>query len=116
MRFVVTKRFSTRSAVGAPCASGAAIDAVCEGVLLSAGHLDESYARYALTATRATTHAAWFRAIAKKYPHKPAPTILADLVRLTPGEEGKWFAAAKEARLFDEAIALARHRLAIRGP
>ena len=42
-----------------------------------------------------------------KYPHKPAATILADLVRLTPGDEGKWFAAAKEAKLFDEAIALA---------
>jgi hypothetical protein len=28
-------------------------------------------------------------------------------VRLTPGDEGKWFAAAKEAKLFDEAIALA---------
>ena len=25
----------------------------------------------------------------------------------TPGEEGKWFAAAKDAELFDEAIALA---------
>ena len=26
----------------------------------------------------------------------------------TPGDEGKWFAAAKSAKLFDEAIALAR--------
>ena len=33
--------------------------------------------------------------------------ILADLVEHTPGDEGKWFAAAKDAQLFDEAIALA---------
>ena len=29
------------------------------------------------------------------------------LVRHTPGEEGKWFAAAKDAKLFNEAVALA---------
>jgi hypothetical protein len=29
-------------------------------------------------------------------------------VRTTPGDEGKWFAAAKEAGLYDEALALAR--------
>jgi hypothetical protein len=91
-----------------PWAGDAAIDAVCEQILLSTGDIDDAYARYALTANRAGTYVAWFRAIAKKYPHKPAATILADLVRLTPGDEGKWFAAAKEAKLFDEAIALAK--------
>jgi hypothetical protein len=45
--------------------------------------------------------------VAKKYPDKPASVVLADLVRHTPGEEGKWFAAAKDAKLFDEAVALA---------
>jgi hypothetical protein len=50
---------------------------------------------------------AWFRAVAKKYPHKKPAEILDDLVAETPGEEGKWFAAAKDAKLFDEAIALA---------
>ena len=44
----------------------------------------------------------------KKYPHKSSAEVLADLVTETPGEEGKWFAAAKNAKLFDEAIALAR--------
>lgn len=34
--------------------------------------------------------------------------ILAALVETTPGDAGKWFAAAKEAGLFDEALALAR--------
>ena len=38
----------------------------------------------------------------------PATQILDDLVAMTPGEEGKWFAAAKSAGLYDEAIALAR--------
>jgi hypothetical protein len=32
--------------------------------------------------------------------------ILADLVETTPGEEGKWFAAAKDAGLYEEALAL----------
>jgi len=91
-----------------PWAGDAAIDAVCEQILLSTGDIDDAYARYALTANRAGTYVAWFRAIAKKYPHKAAATILADLVQLTPGDEGKWFAAAKEAKLFDEAIALAK--------
>jgi hypothetical protein len=91
-----------------PWAGDAAIDAVCEQILLSTGDIDDAYARYAVTANRAGTYVGWIRAIAKKYPHKPAATILADLVRLTPGDEGKWFAAAKEAKLFDEAIALAK--------
>lgn len=94
-----------------PWASDAAIDAVCEQILLSTGNVDDAYARYALTANRAGTYVTWFWAIAKKYPHKPAATILSDLVRLTPGDEGKWFAAAKDAKLFDQAIALANQAL-----
>jgi len=88
-------------------ASDADIDGLCEQMLLSSGQVDEAYARYALTANRAGTYLAWFRAVTTKYPHKTPAAILSDLVRHTPGDEGKWFAAAKEARLFDEAIALA---------
>jgi hypothetical protein len=51
---------------------------------------------------------ATFRAVAKKYPHKQPAEILADLAADTPGEEGKWFAAAKEAKLYDLALDLAR--------
>ena len=54
------------------------------------------------------THLATLRAVAKKYAHKPAERILADLVASTPGDEGKWFAAAKELGLYDAAIQLAR--------
>jgi hypothetical protein len=53
------------------------------------------------------TFLATFQAIAAKYPGKTAAAILRDLVDATPGEEGKWFAAAKSAGLYDEAIELA---------
>ena len=88
-------------------ASPVLIARACEEVLLSAGLTDEAYSRYGLVASQAGTYTAWFRAVAKKYPHKTATEILNDLVAHTPGEEGKWFAAAKDAKLFDEAIALA---------
>jgi hypothetical protein len=85
-----------------------AIARACEEVLLSSGFADEAYERYGLLANQAGPYAAWFRAVAKKYPHKLPAQILDDLVAFTPGEEGKWFAAAKDAKLFDEAIALAK--------
>lgn len=90
-----------------PSASDYDIDRLCEQFLLTSGHVEEAYGRYALSANRAGTYLGWFRAVTKKYPAKPPAAILADLVRHTPGDEGKWFAAAKDARLFDEAIALA---------
>ena len=80
---------------------------VCEEILLSSGMADEAYARYAIIANRGTTNLATFRAIAKKYPRKTAREILNDLVESTPGNEGKWFASAKSAGLYDEAIELA---------
>jgi hypothetical protein len=90
-----------------PWASDLDIDRLCEEILLSTGRVDEAYERYGLRANRASTYVAWFRAVAKKYPHRPPAEILQNLVAETPGEEGKWFAAAKEAELFDVAIALA---------
>lgn len=90
-----------------PWASDTDIDALCEQILLSLGRREEAYARYGLSANRAGTHLAWFRAVQRKYPGRSQAAILADLVRHTPGEEGKWFAAAKRAQLFAEAIALA---------
>ena len=88
-------------------ASDLDIDQMCEEMLLSSGLVEEAYERYGLRANRASTYATWFRAVCKKYPHKKSAEILDDLVTETPGEEGKWFAAAKDAKLFDEAIALA---------
>jgi hypothetical protein len=83
------------------------ISEVCEALLLSSGLSDEAYRRYAIEANRHTTNLATFRAIAKKYPNKDAADILRDLVTSEPGAEGKWFAAAKDAGLFDVAIELA---------
>ncbi len=88
-------------------ASDVEIDCLCEEILLDSGLAEEAYKRYGLTANRAGTYLAWFRKVAKKYPSKPAAEILEDLVALTPGEEGKWFAAAKGAGLFDQALELA---------
>jgi hypothetical protein len=84
------------------------VDAICEEILLSSGSIEEAYEQYGLRASRGGTYLATFRAVAKKYPHRSAGQILADLVRTTPGDEGKWFAAAKAAGLYDEALTLAR--------
>ncbi|MBP0595345.1 hypothetical protein J8I87_38015 [Paraburkholderia sp. LEh10] len=87
-------------------APGGEIAKACEAILLSCGMNDEAYRRYAIAANRAGTHLATFRAIARKYPERPPERILADLVESEPGAEGKWFAAAKDAGLFDVALSL----------
>ncbi len=87
--------------------SPVAIAQTCEELLLGSGCAEEAYRRYGLLANQTSTYLAWFRAVARKYPQKKPIEILNDLVATTPGEEGKWFAAAKDARLFDKAIALA---------
>ena len=81
----------------------------CEEILLSSGMADDAYCRYALAANQSTTHPATFRAICKKYPHKLPADVLRDLVASTPGSEGKWFAAAKDAGLYDVAADLIKH-------
>jgi hypothetical protein len=83
------------------------ISEACEEILLASGLAEEAYTRYAAEANRKSTYLATFGAIARKYPHKKAAEILKDLVAGTPGDEGKWFAAAKSAGLYDEAIELA---------
>jgi len=90
-----------------PWASDHQVDSVCEEIVLSSGMVDEAYTRYGVRANRGGTYLATFRAVSKKYPHKAAGEILADLVKTTPGDEGKWFAAAKDAGLYDDALALA---------
>ncbi len=91
----------------------------CEGILISSGLMDEAYERYAFEANHGATYLATFRAICRKYQHKAPEVVLNDLVARTPGEEGKWFAAAKDAELFDLALNLAKrsavdHRTLIR--
>lgn len=90
-----------------PWASDHDIDGLSEELLLSSGLVDEAYERYGLRANKCGTYLASFRAVTRKYPHKRAADILDDLVKTTPGEEGKWFAAAKDAGLYEEALQLA---------
>jgi hypothetical protein len=45
--------------------------------------------------------------LAARYPEKDKATLVADLVEAHPGSEGKWFAAAKSAGLYDVALRLA---------
>jgi hypothetical protein len=85
-----------------------AVAEACEEILLSSGMREEAYRQYAIMANRKTTHVATFKAIAKKYPEQKSEAILRDLAASTPGEEGKWFAAAKDAGLLDVALDLAR--------
>lgn len=86
-----------------------AIARACEQILLSSGLAEEAYERYAIRANRNSSYLASYPAIARKYPHKEPAQILRDLVRSTPGQEGKWFAAAKDAGLLNLAIELANY-------
>jgi hypothetical protein len=80
------------------------IDQVCEGILISSGLHDEAYQRYGMSAAVDNSNIARFRAVAKRYPMKDPSEILADLIATTPGEEGKWFATAKDLKLYDLAL------------
>ncbi len=83
------------------------ISQACEDILISSGMHEEAYRRYGLGAAVGNSYIARFRAVAKRYPAKDKSQILTDLIATTPGEEGKWFATAKELKLYDLAIELA---------
>ena len=83
------------------------IDQACEEILISSGLHEEAYQRYGLSAAVGNSYIARFRAVAKRYPMKEPSQILADLVATTPGEDGKWFATAKDLKLYDLALELA---------
>lgn len=88
-------------------ASSAHVATVCESILMSQGRIDEAYARFGLAATTATTNVTRLRALMRKYPSKHPADILHDLVAEDPSRSGKWFAAAKDLNLFDQALDLA---------
>ena len=88
--------------------SGAIGTAVNNAISVLVPLIDEAYVRYGLRANQAGTYLATYRVVAKKYPHKKPADVLADLVATTPGQEAKWFAAAKDIGLYDEALALAQ--------
>ena len=80
--------------------------AACERILRDLGRRDEAYRHYGRYARRASTNLATFRSLAKAYPEIAPSKLLADLVE-SNGDEGKWFATAKELGLYDDAIDLA---------
>ncbi len=84
------------------------VNLLCEGFLLSLGRTEQAYRRYGLYAHRAGTYLATFRAVAKAYPSIPRSQILYDLIEISPGDEGKWFATAKELGLYEIALKLVR--------
>lgn len=87
--------------------SDSVIDRACEEILISSGLHEKAYQRYGLSAAVGNSYVARFRATAKRYPQKDQSQILADLIASTPGDEGKWFATAKEIELYDLALELA---------
>jgi len=87
--------------------SDAIIDRACEEILITSGLHEEAYHRYGLSAAQGNSYLARFRSIAKRYPMKDQAEILTDLIGTTPGEEGKWFATAKELKFYDLALQLA---------
>lgn len=91
-----------------PWTSDVSVDRLCERILLDAGRAEEAYRRYGITAHRATTYLATFRELARTYPDLPRQQILKDLIEHSPGEEGKWFATAKDLGLYAMALELVR--------
>jgi hypothetical protein len=83
------------------------IDRFCEDVLIKSGRADEAYNRYGLRTATGPTYLAIFRETARRYPDRDRRQVLLDLIE-TRGERGKWFAAAKDAKLFDIALLCAR--------
>ena len=83
-----------------------AIDQACEGILISSGLHEEAYQRYGLSAAVSNSYLAQFRSVVKRYPMKDKAEILADLIATTPGQEGKWFATAKNVKHYDLALEL----------
>ncbi len=84
-----------------------AIDAACEAILLEQGRTEEAYRRFGLRGHRRNTNLATFRAVAAAYPTIPPSKVLADLIADSPGEEGRWFAAAKASGELGLALRLA---------
>ena len=82
------------------------IDQACEEILISSGLREEAYRRYGLSAAEGNSYLAQFRSVVKRYPMKDKAEILADLIATTPGQEGKWFATAKDIKLYDLALEL----------
>ena len=72
----------------------------CEETLLDAGRYDEAYERYGLIVRQGSTYLAQYRAVVKKYPGRDPRSILRDLIGRS-GNDGEWFASARQAGFLD---------------
>lgn len=91
-----------------PWTPDGAVDRLCEKILLEAGRVEEAYRCFGLMAHTRGTYLATFRATAAAYLGIARERILRDLIHRSPGEEGKWFTAAKELGMYDLALELVR--------
>ncbi len=95
-----------RAGINAP---KAALARFAEETLLQAGRRADAYLHHAIDANQANSRLATYRALAKKYPEIEPDRLLGDLIASTPGDEGKWFAAAKSLKRLDLAMKLVWH-------
>ena len=86
-----------------PGLSEKSIDQFCEKLLLQQCLSDEAYHRYGLRAASGTTNLSIYRSLVRSYPDRDRRSMLLDLIE-TYGDKGKWFAAAKDSKLFDIAV------------
>ena len=83
------------------------IDRFCEDALIKGGREDEAYRLYGLHTAQGTTYLAIYRETLRRYPAKDKRRVLLDLIE-TRGDNGKWFAAAKDSGSLDIALECAR--------
>lgn len=79
-----------------------------EKLLLEQGRVEEAYKTYGLRLNE-STYLNCFRDVCKRYPQIEKGRVLRDLIASTPGDEGKWFAAARSAGELELAQELAWH-------
>lgn len=78
-----------------------------EEILLKAGRIEEAYKRYGLMLPFRSTGLATLSAIRKKYPRISPQRILNDLLEADPGNERRYFAAARKVGMIELAAEIA---------
>ena len=81
---------------------------IAEALLLESGLRDQAWQDHGVAAAEDNSRVRWLKQLRERYPERSAEEVLDRLVETTPGQEGRWFAAARQAGMLTEAIALAR--------
>lgn len=84
------------------------MEEVCQDILISSGMWQEAYCQYGIPQLVDRPGLATFRKVLKKYPGKEKKEMLKDAIENTHGEQGKWFATAKQLGLLELAAELAQ--------